>query len=69
MNPLGDNFVVLLMLALGGALLVGNVMALVRPREDAGEDELERPPLGRSLMMIAIGLIATIWALVSLVAG
>ena len=69
MNPLGDNFVVLLMLALGGALLVGNVMALVRPREDAADDELERPPLGRSLLMIGIGLIATIWALVSLVAG
>ena len=69
MNPLGDNFVVLLMLALGGSLLVGNVMALVRPREDAADDELERPPLGRSLLMIGIGLIATIWALVSLVAG
>ena len=69
MNPLGDNFVVLLMLALGGALLVGNIMALVRPRNDVADDELERPPLGRSIVMIVIGLIATIWALVSLVAG
>lgn len=69
MNPLGDNLIVLLMLALGGALAVGNFMALVRPREDAGEDELERPPLARALVMIAIGLVATIWALVSLIAG
>ena len=69
MNPLGDNLIVLLMLALGGALAVGNFMALVRPRDDIGEDELERPPLGRAIVMIVIGLVATIWALVSLIAG
>ena len=69
MNPLGDNLIVLLMLALGGALAVGNFMALVRPRNDIGEDELERPPLGRAIVMIVIGLVATIWALVSLIAG
>lgn len=69
MNPLGDNLIVLLMLALGGALAVGNFMALVRPREDVDEDELERPPLGRAVVMIVIGLVATVWALVSLIAG
>ena len=69
MTPLGDNLIVLLMLALGGALAVGNFMALVRPRDDIGEDELERPPLGRAIVMIVIGLVATIWALVSLIAG
>ena len=69
MNPLGDNLIVLLLLALGGALAVGNFMALVRPRDDIGEDELERPPLGRAIVMIVIGLVATIWALVSLIAG
>lgn len=68
-NPLGDNLIVLLMLALGGALAVGNFLALVRPREDVGDDELERPPLGRSVVMIAIGLIAMVWALISLIAG
>jgi len=66
MNPLGDNLLVLLVLALGGALAVGNILALVRPRTEAGEGELERPPLGRSLIQIGIGLIAAIWALVSL---
>ena len=69
MNPLGDNLIVLLMLALGGALAVGNFMALVRPRDEIGEDELERPPLARSIVMIVIGLVATVWALVSLIAG
>ncbi len=68
MNPLGDNLVVLMMLALGGALAVGNIVALVKPREDLTEGELTRPPLGRSLIQIAIGLVATIWALVSLLA-
>ena len=67
-NPLGDDLLVLLTLALGGALLVGNVLALVRPRDETREGELERPPLARSLAMAAIGLVATVWALVSLVA-
>ena len=66
MNPLGENLIVLLVLALGGALAVGNILALVNPRDESGEDELERPPLGRSLIQIAIGLFAAIWALISL---
>lgn len=66
MNPLGDNLIVLLVLALGGALTVGNILALVNPRVESLENELERPPLGRSLLQIGIGLFATIWALISL---
>lgn len=70
----GENLLALLVLALGGALAAGNLLALVRPREplaeDADEDEvLERAPLGRSLAMIALGLIAAIWALASLASG
>lgn len=65
MNPLGENLVVLLMLALGGALAVGNILALVKPRQDIEEGELERPPLARTLVQITIGLIAAIWAIVS----
>jgi len=65
-NPLGDDLLVLLTLAMGGALLVGNVLAIVRPRDDARDGELVRPPLARSLAMAAIGLVATVWALVSL---
>ena len=64
----GENLLALLVLALGAALAVGNIMALVRPRaaEELADDELERPPLARSLLMIGIGVIATIWSLASL---
>ena len=67
MNPLGDNLVVLLVLALGGALAVGNILALVKPRENPETGDLERPPTGRSVAMIVVGSIATVWALISLV--
>ena len=68
----GENLLALLVLALGGALAVGNLLALVRPRtpdEDDDEDLLEQAPLGRSLAMIAFGLVAAIWALASLISG
>ena len=66
---LGDNLLAWLVLALGGALLVGNVLALVRPPAEAGEGDLRRAPTGRSLLMAGIGLVAAVWALASLVAG
>ena len=66
----GENLLALLVLALGGALAVGNLMALVRPRtpqpDDESDERLERPPLGRSLAMIAFGTIAAVWAIASL---
>ena len=66
---LGDDLLVLLVLAFGGALAVGTTMALVRPNPNPGDEELERPPLARSILMIGIGLLAAIWALVSLISG
>ena len=66
---LGDNLLAWLVLALGGALLVGNVLALIRPPAEVGDGDLRRAPTGRSLLMAGIGLIATLWALASLVAG
>jgi len=39
----------------------------VRPPERAREGELARAPVGRSVLMMAIGLVAAIWALASLV--
>jgi hypothetical protein len=65
---LGDNLLQLLVLALGGALLVGNVMALVRPPARPKQGELRRAPTGRSLLMALVGLVAAVWALGSLVA-
>lgn len=64
---LGDQLLPYLMLALGGALLVGNGLALVRPPAQTKEGELTRAPLGRSLTMMGAGAVAAIWALASLV--
>jgi hypothetical protein len=64
-----DDLLPLLVLAIGGAMLIGPLLALVRPREEVKEGELERPPLGRSLAFMAIGVVASIWAVASLVAS
>jgi hypothetical protein len=64
---LGEDLLPLLVLALGGALLIGNVMALVRPPERPKDGELKRAPMGRTLLMALIGLVAAVWALGSLV--
>jgi hypothetical protein len=68
---LGDDLLPLLVLAIGAAMALGSGLALVRPPAPGTRDEgeLERPPLARSVVMIAIGLIAALWALASLVAG
>jgi len=67
---LGDDLLAWLMLALGGALLVGNVMAIVRPPEARREaSDLERAPLARSLLMAGIGLVGAVWGLATLIAG
>jgi hypothetical protein len=63
---LGDKLLDWLLLALGGALLVGNVLALVRPPKRTEQGELARAPMGRSLLMALIGFVAFVWALASL---
>jgi hypothetical protein len=67
MNPLGDDLLPWLLLALGGALAVGTGLALLRPPTDPGEGDLARPPLARSLVMILVGLLAALWGLATLV--
>lgn len=66
---LGNDLLVWLVLAVGGALAVGNGLALVRPPRDGSAGELTRAPLGRSLVMLVVGLIAAVWALASLISG
>ena len=67
---LGDNLLAWMVLALGGAMAVGSLYALVRPPEHRrDEDDLERAPLGRSLLFVALGTVAAIWALGSLIAS
>jgi hypothetical protein len=66
-NPLGDDLLTYLVLALGGAMAAGSLLALVRPREEGRAGELERAPVARSLVMVAVGLVAAVWAFASLV--
>jgi hypothetical protein len=66
---LGGDPLPWLVLAVGAALSLGTVLALVRAAGDPDEGELSRPPLVRSVLMIAIGLLAAIWAAASLIKG
>ncbi len=63
---LGNDLLAWLMLALGGALALGNGLALVRPPREEREGDLARAPVGRSVLMGSVGLIAALWALASL---
>lgn len=65
---LGENLLMWLILALGGALFAGNLVAVLKPPpEPQQEGDLERAPLARSLFMAALGLVAAIWSLATLV--
>jgi hypothetical protein len=64
----GTDLLRLLVLALGGALVVGNALALLRPPVHTKQGQLARPPAGRSIVMIVIGLVAVVWAIASLTA-
>lgn len=63
---LGEDLLAWLVLAIGGALAVGTVLALVRPPKEHESGDLNRPPMARSIVMIALGTIAAIWGLASL---
>jgi len=67
---LGENLITWLVLALGGALAVGNILALVKPPiEQQDTENLTKAPVARTVAMATIGAIAAIWAFVSVVAG
>ena len=79
----GPEIITFLLLALGGALAVGNIAALINPdgprKHQAGRrdippppgapDELATPKVGRSVVMIVVGLVIVIWAIASLISG
>ena len=67
---LGDDLLGWLVLALGGAMAVGNVLALVRPPETKFQEaDLERAPVVRSVVFAVVGTVAAVWALASLLSG
>lgn len=65
-NPLGDDLLPWLVLAIGAALAIGTVVAMVRPPRNPRTGDLNRPPVARSALMIAVGTIAAVWGLASL---
>ena len=71
---LGEDLLAYLVLALGGAMCVGNVLAIVRPpiatnKPKQASDDLDRAPIARTVTMAIIGGVAAAWALVSLLSG
>ncbi|MBW3581372.1 MAG: hypothetical protein M3N15_08725 [Actinomycetota bacterium] len=65
----GDDILAQLVLALGAAMALGSAVALVKPPRQPDEADLDRPPVARSLVMIAVGVVAAVWALASLTSG
>ena len=66
---LGEDLLAWLVLAFGGAMFVGNVAALLRPRESPREEgELTQAPKARSIAMALLGFVAAVWALFTLIA-
>ena len=66
---LGKDLLPWLVLALGAAMVVGNLAAFFKPPapdpEAAGEPRVP-PPLGRTLAFVLVGGLAAVWALASL---
>ena len=64
----GANLLQLLVLAFGGALVIGNGLALVRPPADARSHRKgpDRQVVTRCLIMMTVGLVAAIWAIATL---
>jgi hypothetical protein len=68
-----------LLVAVGAAMVVGNLMALIRrraPASAAGETEdseeghaLSQAPLARTVTYLVIGFVVAFWGLASLLAG
>ena len=67
-----------LLVAMGGALFVGNLMALLRrraparvraPRSDEDGHALTEAPLARTVTYLVIGFVVALWGIASLISG
>jgi hypothetical protein len=64
-----------LLVAMGAALFVGNLLALIRRRAPAPLNQpedghaLPQAPVGRTVLYLLIGLVIAVWGVASLVAG
>ena len=67
---LGEDLLAWLVLAFGGAMFVGNVAAVVKPRETPREEgELTQAPKVRSVAMAMLGLAAAVWTTITLLSS
>ena len=67
---LGEDLLAWLVLAFGGAMFVGNVAAVVKPRETPREEgELTQASKVRSVAMAMLGLAAAVWATITLLSS
>jgi len=67
---LGEDLLAWLLLAFGGAMFVGNLAAMFRPRETPREEgELTQAPKFRSVAMSLLGLVASLWAVFTLLSS
>jgi hypothetical protein len=67
---LGEDLLAWLVLAFGGAMFVGNVAAVVKPRDTPREEgELTQAPKLRSVAMAMVGLAAAVWAIITLLSS
>ena len=64
----GEKLIEWLLLALGAAMSLGNLAALVRPPKRPQATNLARPPLWRSLSYLVLGVVVVVWALAGLLA-
>ncbi len=65
----GADILAWLVLALGAAMAVGNIAALVKPPGKHRDNDLPSAPKARSIAYAVIGIIASIWALATLVSS
>lgn len=58
-----------IILAIGAALVVGNIAVIVNERRRKPDDKRPKPNLRVVALNIVIGLVLTIWGLASLLVG
>jgi hypothetical protein len=66
---LGNDLLAYLVLAIGGAMFVGSILAILRPPPEAKvkEGDLAQAPRGRSIAFAVVGLVGAVWALATLI--
>lgn len=63
-----DQVLLEILAAVGGALFVGNLVALLRHRPaGAGRSDLPRAPVVRTVVYLGLGFVVMAWAVVTIV--